>query len=171
MCAVCLLRQEKKNNPYLCVQSVYSDKKKNNPHLCVQFVYLDKKKKTILICVCSLFTQTRKKTILICVCSLFTQTRKKTFLIMDVFSFPLLFYVFLDSVLLGKEETFPHNNNNNNNNNNNCIQRRCAANHLHHARSRGPSAIVCKWRTTHRALITCNTSCYVPGGMKGQLSY
>ena len=47
----------------------------------------------------------------------------------------------------------------------------CAANCLHHVRSSGPGAIVCKSRATHRALITCNMSCYVPRGTKGQLSY
>ena len=36
-----------------------------------------------------------------------------------------------------------------------------AANCLQHARSSGPGAIVCKSRATHRALITCNMSCYV----------
>ena len=45
-----------------------------------------------------------------------------------------------------------------------------AANCLQHARSSGPGAVVCKSRATHRALIT-NMSCYVPLGMKGQLSY
>ena len=29
----------------------------------------------------------------------------------------------------------------------------------------GPGAIVCKSRATHRALITCNMSCYVPRDM------
>ena len=47
----------------------------------------------------------------------------------------------------------------------------CAANRLQHARSSGPDAIVCKSRAKHRALITCNMSCYVPRGTKGQLSY
>ena len=46
-----------------------------------------------------------------------------------------------------------------------------ATNCLQHARSSGPGAIVCKSRATHRALITCNMSCYVPLGTKGQLSY
>ena len=45
-----------------------------------------------------------------------------------------------------------------------------AANCLQHARSSGPGAIVCKSRATHPALITCNMSCYVPLGTKGQLS-
>ena len=45
-----------------------------------------------------------------------------------------------------------------------------AANCLQHARSSGPGAIMCKSRATHRALITCNMSCYVPLGTKGQLS-
>ena len=35
-----------------------------------------------------------------------------------------------------------------------------AAKRLQHARSSGPGAIVCKSRATHRALITCNMSCY-----------
>ena len=35
-----------------------------------------------------------------------------------------------------------------------------AANRLQHARSSGPGAIVCKSRATHRALITCDMSCY-----------
>ena len=47
----------------------------------------------------------------------------------------------------------------------------CAANCLHHVRSSGPGAIVCKSRATHRALITCNMPCYVPRGTKEQLSY
>ena len=46
-----------------------------------------------------------------------------------------------------------------------------AANRRQHARSSGPSAIVRKSRATHRALITCSMSCYVPLGTKGQLSY
>ena len=46
-----------------------------------------------------------------------------------------------------------------------------AANCLQHARSSGPGAIVCKSRATHRVLITCNMSCYMPLGTKGQLSY
>ena len=46
-----------------------------------------------------------------------------------------------------------------------------AANCLQHARSSGPGVIVCKSRAPHRALITCNMSCYVPLGTKGQLSY
>ena len=46
-----------------------------------------------------------------------------------------------------------------------------AANRLQHIRSSGPGAIVCKSRATHRALITCNMSCYVPRGTKGELSY
>ena len=40
----------------------------------------------------------------------------------------------------------------------------CAANRLQHIRSSGPGAVVCKSRATHRALITCNMSCYVPRG-------
>ena len=47
----------------------------------------------------------------------------------------------------------------------------CASNRLQHVRSSGQGAIVCKSRATHRALITCNRSSYVPRGMKGQLSY
>ena len=35
----------------------------------------------------------------------------------------------------------------------------CSANRLQHVRSSGPGAIVCKSRTTHRALITCNMLC------------
>ena len=31
-------------------------------------------------------------------------------------------------------------------------------------------AIVCKSRATHRELITCKMSCYVPRGTKGQVS-
>ena len=46
-----------------------------------------------------------------------------------------------------------------------------AANCLQHVHSSGPGAIVCKSRATHRAFITCNMSCYVPLGTKGQLSY
>ena len=47
----------------------------------------------------------------------------------------------------------------------------CAANRLQHVRSSGLGAIMCKSRATHQALITCNMSCYVPRGTKGQLSY
>ena len=46
-----------------------------------------------------------------------------------------------------------------------------AAKRLQHARSSGPGAIVCKSCATRRALITCNMSCYMPLGTKGQLSY
>ena len=42
---------------------------------------------------------------------------------------------------------------------------------LQHARSSGPGAIVRKPHATHQALITCNMSCCVPLGMKGQLNY
>ena len=45
-----------------------------------------------------------------------------------------------------------------------------AENRLQHVRSSGPGAIVCKSHVTHRALIMCNMSCYVPRGMEGQLS-
>ena len=38
----------------------------------------------------------------------------------------------------------------------------CAAYRLQHVRSRGPGTIVCKSCATHRALITCNTTYYVP---------
>ena len=68
-------------------------------------------------------------------------------------------------------------NNDYNNYNNNRIQRRnlrfflqsphCVANLLQHVRSSDPGAIVCKSCATHRALITCNMSCYVPHGTKG----
>ena len=40
-------------------------------------------------------------------------------------------------------------------------------NQLQHVRSSGPGAMVCKSRAAHRALITCNMSCYVPLGTKG----
>ena len=43
----------------------------------------------------------------------------------------------------------------------------CVVNHLQHVCSSGPGAIVCKSRATHRALITCNMSCYMPRGTKG----
>ena len=46
-----------------------------------------------------------------------------------------------------------------------------AVNCLQHARSSGPGEFVCKSRATHRALIMCNMSCYVPLGTKGQFSY
>ena len=42
---------------------------------------------------------------------------------------------------------------------------------LQNVRSSGQSAVVCKSRATHRTLITCSMSCYVPRGTKGQLSY
>ena len=79
------------------------------------------------------------------------------------------------------EETKRATLNNNNNDNNYRTERRksrfflqsphCIANRLQHVRSSGPGAIVCKLRATHRALITCNMSCHVPRGTKGQLSY
>ena len=47
----------------------------------------------------------------------------------------------------------------------------CAANCLQDVRSSGPGAFVCKSRARHRALITCDMSCHVPRGTKGQLSY
>ena len=47
----------------------------------------------------------------------------------------------------------------------------CAANCLQYVRSSDTGAVVCKSRATHRALITCYMSCYVPRGTKGQLSY
>ena len=47
----------------------------------------------------------------------------------------------------------------------------CTPNRLQHVLSSVPGAIVCKSRATHRALITCNMSCYVPRGTKEQLSY
>ena len=47
----------------------------------------------------------------------------------------------------------------------------CAASCLQHVRSSGTGAVVCKSHATHRALIMCNMLCYVPCGMKGQLSY
>ena len=47
----------------------------------------------------------------------------------------------------------------------------CAANHLQHVCSSGPDAIMCKSHATHRALITCSMSWYVPSGTKGQLSH
>ena len=73
-----------------------------------------------------------------------------------------------------------NNNNNNNDNNNKCIEkcnsRFFAISPLHcelskQVRSSGLSAVVCKSCTAHRALITCNMSCYMPCGTKGQLSY
>ena len=100
----------------------------------------------------------------------------------------LLFLLISNLTTTTTTTTTTTNNNNNddddnniNNNNNNRIQRRnsrfflqsphCTANCLQHIRSSGPGAIVCKSRATHRALITCNMSCYVPRGTKGQLSY
>ena len=47
----------------------------------------------------------------------------------------------------------------------------CAATCLQRVCSSGSGAIVCKSCAAHRALITCNMSCYVPRGTKGQLSY
>ena len=56
----------------------------------------------------------------------------------------------------------------NNNNNNNRTERRnsrflqsphCATNCLQHIRSSGPGAILCKLRSTNRALIMCNLKC------------
>ena len=47
----------------------------------------------------------------------------------------------------------------------------CAANHLQHVRSSGPSANVCKSRATHWALISCNMSWYMSRGTKEQLCY
>ena len=68
-----------------------------------------------------------------------------------------------------------NNNNNNNTNNNNSIQRRDSRSFTISSLRRelspsGQDAIACKSRATHRALITCNRSCYVPRDMKGQLS-
>ena len=60
---------------------------------------------------------------------------------------------------------------------NNRIQRRnsnlftISSLRLQHVRSSGPGANVCTSRETHRALITCNMTCYVPRSTKGQLSY
>ena len=45
----------------------------------------------------------------------------------------------------------------------------CAVNRLQHVHC-DPGTIVCKSRATHGVLITCNMSCYVPRGSKGQLS-
>ena len=73
-----------------------------------------------------------------------------------------------------------NNDSNNTTNNNNRIQRHnlrvwqsphCATNHLQHVCSSGTGAIVCKSRATHQVLLTCNMSCYMPRGMKRQLSY
>ena len=47
----------------------------------------------------------------------------------------------------------------------------CVANCLHHVRSSDQCAIVCKVRANHRALVTCNMSCCVQRGTRGQLSY
>ena len=49
----------------------------------------------------------------------------------------------------------------------------CAANRLQHVRSSGTGTIVCKSRATQRStyLIMCLMSCYVPRGMKAQLSF
>ena len=47
----------------------------------------------------------------------------------------------------------------------------CTANRLQHVRSSVPGANVCTSSATHRALITCNMTCYVPHSRKGQLSY
>ena len=47
----------------------------------------------------------------------------------------------------------------------------CTANCLQHIPSSSLGVIVCKSRATHWALITCNMSCYMPRGTKGQLSY
>ena len=44
----------------------------------------------------------------------------------------------------------------------------CAANRLAQVRSSGPGPVVCKSRATHRALITCSMSCYVPRGTKAR---
>ena len=46
-----------------------------------------------------------------------------------------------------------------------------AANCLKHVRASGPGSIGCKSRETHRALITCTTSCCEPRGTKGHFSY
>ena len=47
----------------------------------------------------------------------------------------------------------------------------CTRKRLQHVRSSGPGMIVCKSRATHRVLVMCNISCYVPRGTKGQLTY
>ena len=46
-----------------------------------------------------------------------------------------------------------------------------AVNRLQHVCLSGPNAVLCKSHATHQALITCNMSCYMPHGTKGQLSY
>ena len=70
--------------------------------------------------------------------------------------------------------------NNDNNNNNNRIPRRKSRFFTVSSLRREPSPTrTLKWpgrsrvqiTSTHRALITCNMSCYVPRGTKGQLSY
>ena len=67
----------------------------------------------------------------------------------------------------------------NNKNNNSRIQRRnsrfffnllTAPRTVSNTHSGCPDSIVCKSRATHRAPITCNISCYMPRGRKGQLS-
>ena len=47
----------------------------------------------------------------------------------------------------------------------------CATNRLQHVRSSGLGVTVCKSCATCWALITCNMSCYMRRGTKGQLSY
>ena len=74
---------------------------------------------------------------------------------------------------------------NNNNDNNNGIQRRnsrflyillnapCIVSNAYATCTlKWPGHnIVCKSHIVHQALVTCNMSCYVPRGMKEQLSY
>ena len=68
------------------------------------------------------------------------------------------------------------NNNSNDNKNNHCTQRRnlrfftISSLRREHIHSSGPGAVVCRSYATHRALITCNMSCYMPHGTKGQLN-
>ena len=47
----------------------------------------------------------------------------------------------------------------------------CTASCLKHVHSSGPGTIVRKSHAAHQALIMCNMLCYMPHGMKGQLSY
>ena len=89
------------------------------------------------------------------------------------------------SAFSNNKDNNDNDNNNNNSNNNNKkkkyrTERRNSRFFVICSLRREPSptrtfnglgAIVCKSRATHRALITCNMSCYVPRDMKGQLSY
>ena len=77
------------------------------------------------------------------------------------------------NLILSREQVNDNNNNHNQRGKSRFFLQPplCATHRLQHVLSSGPDSIVCKWRATHRALITCNMWCYVSHVVKGQLSY